>query len=60
VTGHPIPARTIARREGDPPELVADPAAARRALNWQPRYTIREIIETAWAWHKKHPRGYGD
>jgi UDP-glucose-4-epimerase GalE len=60
VTGHPIPSRAAPRREGDPPELVADPAAARRALNWQPRYTIREIIETAWAWHKKHPRGYGD
>jgi UDP-glucose 4-epimerase len=60
ITGHPIPARASARREGDPPELVADPTAAKRTLNWQPRYTMREIVESAWAWHKKHPHGYGD
>jgi UDP-glucose 4-epimerase len=60
ITGHPIPARASSRREGDPPELVADPTAAKRILNWQPRYTIREIIESAWTWHKKHPRGYGN
>lgn len=59
ATGHPIAARVVARREGDPPELVADASAARRVLGWEPRYTdIREIVETAWAWHKKHPRGY--
>jgi UDP-glucose 4-epimerase len=60
ITGHAIPTRAVARREGDPPELVAEPTAAKRTLNWQPRYTIREIVETAWAWHKKHPCGYGD
>jgi UDP-glucose-4-epimerase GalE len=60
VTGRPIPVRAAPRREGDPPELVADPAAAQRVLNWKPRYAIREIIETAWAWHRKHPRGYGE
>ncbi len=59
VTGHPIPVRAAPRREGDPPELVADPTAANRELGWQPRYTIRQIIESAWAWHQKHPRGYG-
>jgi UDP-glucose 4-epimerase len=60
ITGHEIPARAVPRREGDPPQLVADPAAAKRALHWQPRHSIREIIESAWAWHQKNPRGYGD
>jgi UDP-glucose 4-epimerase len=60
ITGHAIPTRAVERREGDPPELVAEPTAAQRTLNWQPRYSIREIIESAWAWHRKHPRGYGD
>ena len=60
ITGHAIPTRAVERREGDPPELVAEPTAAKRTLNWQPRYSIREIIESAWAWHRKHPRGYGD
>ena len=60
VTGHPIPARKVGRREGDPPALVADASAAKRELNWQARYSMREIVESAWTWHSKHPRGYGD
>lgn len=60
ITGHPIPTRAAPRRAGDPPGLVADARAAQRILNWQPRYSMREIIETAWAWHQKHPRGYSD
>jgi UDP-glucose 4-epimerase len=61
VTGHEIPARAVQRREGDPPELVADPSHARRVLGWQPRCTsMREIVQSAWKWHKAHPRGYDD
>jgi UDP-glucose-4-epimerase GalE len=58
ITGRDIATREVARREGDPPELVADASAAKRELNWQARYSMREIIETAWNWHRKHPRGY--
>lgn len=61
VTGHPIPTREGPRRPGDPPELVADPSAAKRALGWEAKHKdVRTIIETAWRWHSKHPRGYGD
>lgn len=59
LTGHPIPSVIAPRRPGDPPELVADPRLASRILEWQPHYTtIEPIIETAWRWHKSHPRGY--
>ena len=61
VTGHKIPARHAPRREGDPPALVADPAAAKRELGWEARHRdMRGIIESAWRWHKTHPQGYGD
>jgi UDP-glucose 4-epimerase len=60
VTGHPIPARKVGRREGDPPALVADASAAKRELGWHARYSMREIVESAWAWHRRHPRGFGD
>jgi UDP-glucose-4-epimerase GalE len=61
VTGHAIPEILGPRREGDPPELIADATAARSTLGWQPRYTtIDAIVETAWGWHKSHPRGYAD
>jgi UDP-glucose-4-epimerase GalE len=58
VTGRPIHARTVDRREGDPPQLVADASAAKRELGWQARYSIREIVQSAWNWHREHPNGY--
>lgn len=61
ITGHAIPEVVAPRREGDAPELVADATAARTVLGWNPRYAeIGEIVETAWRWHKSHPRGYAD
>ncbi len=61
ITGRKIATREVARREGDPPELVADPSAAKRELAWEAKYkTVRPIIESAWAWHSKHPQGYGE
>jgi UDP-glucose 4-epimerase len=61
VTGHKIPTRLVDRREGDPPELVANPAAARRELGWEAKHKdMRTIIESAWRWHKGHLHGYGD
>lgn len=60
VTGHAIPVRKSGRRAGDPPALVADASAAKRELGWQSRYSIREIVESAWKWHKAHPKGYND
>ena len=53
VTGHPIPMHIGARREGDPPELVAGPAHAQQAFNWRAhRSSLRRIVEDAWRWHK--------
>ncbi len=61
VTGHEIPARQVERREGDPPELVADAAHAREVLGWEAKHmAMREIIESAWRWQQAHPRGYED
>jgi UDP-glucose-4-epimerase GalE len=61
VTGHKIPTKHAPRREGDPPELVADPAAAKRELGWEAQHKdMRGIIESAWRWHQAHPHGYGD
>jgi UDP-glucose-4-epimerase GalE len=61
VTGKTIPVKEGPRRPGDPPALVAAAERARQVLGWAPRYTeLRPIIETAWNWHRTHPRGYGD
>jgi UDP-glucose 4-epimerase len=61
VTGHSIPAVDGPRRPGDPPELVAGSAKIRRDLGWEPRYPdLRDIVQSAWNWHRAHPTGYGD
>jgi len=61
VSGHPIPARVVPRRPGDPPELVADASRARAALDWKPRYAeLDQIVGTAWRWHSTHPHGYAE
>jgi UDP-glucose-4-epimerase GalE len=61
VTGRPVPVREGPRRPGDPPVLVASSDKAQRELGWRPRYTdLRAIVETAWNWHRGHPRGYDD
>ncbi|MCL6617761.1 MAG: UDP-glucose 4-epimerase GalE [Anoxybacillus ayderensis] len=59
VTGHPIPAKMMPRRPGDPARLVASSEKAKRELGWKPMYTtIEEIIASAWEWHQANPNGY--
>ncbi len=53
VTGRRIKSRPSARREGDPPQLVADPSRACRELGWRPQFTnLEQIIKTAWSWQQ--------
>jgi len=59
VTGHPIPVVEADRRPGDAPRLVASAERIRRELGWEPRFPdLRDIIRTAWSWHRTHPYGY--
>lgn len=61
VTGKEIPAEKADRRPGDPDTLIASSEKARTILGWKPQFdNIEKIIETAWAWHSSHPKGYDD
>jgi UDP-glucose 4-epimerase len=61
VSGKKVPVKEGPRREGDPPALVAASDKAQRELGWRPRYAeLRPIVETAWNWHKSHPKGFKD
>jgi UDP-glucose 4-epimerase len=53
VTGHKVPTHIGARRPGDPPELVADPALVEKLLNWKAKRSLEEIVSTAWKWAQK-------
>ena len=59
VTGKKISVVNKPRRWGDPDAIWADNTKAKELLGWTPQYTsIASIIETAWKWHEKHPKGY--
>lgn len=58
VTRHQIPTKVCERRPGDPPMLVAGAKKIEEELGWKPQYSLREIIASAWDWHRKNPNGY--
>ncbi|MEP6686294.1 MAG: UDP-glucose 4-epimerase GalE [Verrucomicrobiota bacterium] len=61
VTGKDIPVVEKPRRPGDPPRLIAGSEKIQRELGWKPQFQdLDAIIGSAWKWHQKFPRGYGD
>jgi UDP-arabinose 4-epimerase len=57
VSARRVPAREVGRREGDPPELVADARRAAAVLRWRPTYPgIEAIVRHACAWHERQRR----
>ena len=52
VVGSNIPVEECARRPGDPAVLIADNEKAKKVLGWEPKYTLRDSIETAWNWER--------
>jgi len=61
VTGRKIPRKLGPRRPGDPAVLVASKEKLKRSLGWEASHSsLEEIIQSAWAWRQKNPRGYHD
>lgn len=58
VTGKEIPVKESARRPGDPIALVASSEKIKKELGWEAEHDIKDIIKSAWVWHKKNPEGY--
>jgi UDP-glucose 4-epimerase len=60
VTGKKVSVKTGPRRAGDPATLYADASLIKKELGWTAKHTdVTSMIESAWAWMSKHPRGYG-
>ena len=61
ITGRKIDMVEKPRRPGDPPRLIASSEKIKRELGWQPQFqSLDAIVASAWQWHTKLPRGYGD
>jgi UDP-glucose 4-epimerase len=59
VTGRKISRKLGPRRPGDPAVLVASKEKLKRTLGWEASHSsLEEIIQSAWDWRQKHPRGY--
>ncbi|WP_405587418.1 UDP-glucose 4-epimerase GalE [Streptomyces sp. NBC_01092] len=58
--GRPIPYEITARRPGDVPALIADPAAVARAWDWTTRRDLAAMCEDAWRFQELNPSGYPD
>ena len=46
------------RREGDADSLYASTDKIKKDFDWTPKYSLEDIINAAFEWHKKHPKGY--
>jgi UDP-glucose 4-epimerase/UDP-arabinose 4-epimerase len=58
--GQPVPHSTGARRAGDPPSLVANPARARELLGWSAtRSSLEQIVADALRWERAPQYGTG-
>jgi UDP-glucose-4-epimerase GalE len=53
VTGRPVPRSIGPRRPGDPARLVAGYELARRALGWNPKRGLEEIVRSAVEWERR-------
>ena len=61
ITGRKIDTIEKPRRPGDPARLIASSEKIKDELGWRPQFqSLDAIIESAWEWHQKFPRGYED
>lgn len=61
VTGIDFKVTEEERRSGDPAILIASSKKCHDVLGWTPAHSnTKEIISSAWKWHKNHPYGYKD
>jgi UDP-glucose 4-epimerase len=48
------------KRAGDADALYASIDKIKKDFGWSPKYGLKEIIESAYLWHKNHPQGYAN
>lgn len=53
VSGRKVPYNIVGRRPGDPSSGFADPTLIRATLGWNATHDLRDIITSAWNWHRK-------
>ncbi len=58
IIGRKIPFEMKGRRAGDIGISYADPAKARKELNWTAQKSLEEMCSDSWNWQSLNPNGY--
>lgn len=58
ASGKQVPYTIASRREGDVASCYADPALAKRYLNWSAKSTLQQMCNDHWQWQNNNPNGY--
>lgn len=53
VTERTATIQYVERRAGDPAKLVASSEKIQAELGWEPKFSLTDIIESAWNWHRQ-------
>ena len=60
IAGVDLKIKFVSRRPGDADALFASIEKIKKDFSWQPKYGLKEIVETAVLWHRNHPSGYAN
>lgn len=53
ITGKKVRYEVTQRRTGDSARLIADPTKIKSKLGWKAKYSLNDIIQSAWDWEQK-------
>jgi UDP-glucose 4-epimerase len=60
ASGKKVPYTFAPRRSGDIAICYADPAYAKKVLDWEAQKGVDEMCEDTWRWQSMNPEGYGE
>lgn len=49
--------KIVNRREGDVEAIYSDSSKAEKLLKWKPKYSLEEMVKSAWQWEKTMQKG---
>jgi len=58
ASGRPVPYDVVERRPGDIAMCYADPALAKKELDWSVDFGVEEMVRDTWHWQSQNPNGY--
>lgn len=53
ATGEKLNYQIVEKRAGDVEKIYSDNAKAKKVLHWRPKYTLDDMMATAWAWQQQ-------